>query len=210
MQSGATRTELLARRRQIALARQGRNLLQDKREQLLAEFRTTARVVVTGSAALQTASGEARRAIGRAGARDGPDAVASAGFVLPGEVRLRAGITSVMGVQVPDISYEPVGRPATGRGYTLAGTGPRIDAVAERFEAVIEAVLEIAAQEVRLRRLAAEIGTTTRRVNALEHVVIPRLVADRRRIAAVLDEREREEHFRLKRIKLQRGSREAA
>ena len=206
MQGGATRTELLARRAQIGLARQGRDLLQDKREQLLTEFRATARVVLAGSDALEAAGAEARRTLEWAQAHDGPDAVASAGLAAGGQVSVAAGVTSIMGVKVPDISYGPVGRFCTGRGYSLAATSPRIDAVAERFEAELELLLRVAADEVRLRRLAAEIGTTTRRVNALEHVVIPRLIAERNRIEGVLEEREREEHFRLKRVQQRRPS----
>lgn len=52
------------------------------------------------------------------------------------------------------------------RGYSLVGTSARIDRVAERFEEEIELVLEVAAHELRLRRLAEEIQRTSRRVNA--------------------------------------------
>jgi V/A-type H+-transporting ATPase subunit D len=205
---GATRTELLARRAQIQLAEQGRDLLQDKREQLLSEFRATARTVLSGSEALESAGAAARNALDRARARDGPDAVASAALAAGGEVLVDATVRSIMGVRVPEIGYRPVGRPVASRGYSLAGTTPRIDAVADRFEAELDLVLQVAAGEVRLRRLAAEIATTTRRVNALEHVVIPGLTADRNRIETILDEREREEHFRLKRIQVRRSATE--
>ncbi len=206
MHGGATRTELLARRAQIGLAQQGRDLLQDKREQLLTEFRAMAQVVLAGGDALEAAGSEARRALDWAQARDGPEAVASAALATTGHVTVDAGVSSIMGVKVPDISYPPVGRLRTSRGYSLAATTPRIDAVAERFEAELDLLLRVAADEVRLRLLAAEIGTTTRRVNALEHVVIPRLVADRNRIQAVLEEREREDHFRLKRVQQRRAA----
>jgi V/A-type H+-transporting ATPase subunit D len=66
---------------------------------------------------------------------------------------------------------------------------------------VLELVVHVAADELRLRRLAAEIGTTTRRVNALDHVLIPALEERYRQVRATLDEREREDHFRLRRVK---------
>jgi V/A-type H+-transporting ATPase subunit D len=110
-----------------------------------------------------------------------------------------------MGVRVPRIEHRPIGRALLARGYNLASTSPRIDELAERFEAEVDLVLQVAAGEVRLRRLAAEIAATTRRVNALEQVVIPRLIASRTRIQRVLEEREREEHFRLKRAQMRRG-----
>lgn len=53
----------------------------------------------------------------------------------------------------------------------------------------------------RLRRLADEIQRTSRRVNALEHILLPQLVARRNAIHLVLEEREREDLFCLKRIK---------
>ena len=206
-QGGATRTELLARRAQIALAEQGRDLLQEKREQLMTEFRTTARTVLAGSDALEASGAAARLALERAQARDGPEAVASAAFAASGHVDVEAGVATIMGVRVPRIEHRPVGRRAPSRGYSLAATTPRIDAAADRFEAQVDLVLQVAAGEVRLRRLAAEIATTTRRVNALEHVVIPRLVATRELIERVLEERERQDHFRLKRVQMRRSPR---
>lgn len=206
-EGGATRTALLVRRAQIALAERGRDLLQDKREQLMAEFRSTARTVLEGSDALQAAGAAARTSLGRARALDGPDAVASAAFAATGRVDVEADVATIMGVRVPRIEHRPLGRTLLGRGYSLASTSPRIDDTAERFEATVDLVLQVAAGEVRLRRLAAEIGTTTRRVNALEHVVIPRLVAGRNQIQRVLEEREREDHFRLKRLQMRRTAR---
>ncbi len=206
-QGGATRTELLARRAQIALAEQGRDLLQEKREQLMAEFRASAQTVLAGSDALEAAAGAARRALDRTRARDGPEAVASAGFAAGGHVEVEAGVETIMGVRVPRIEHRPVGRLATARGYSLAGTTARLDAAADRFEAQVDLVLQVAAGELRLRLLAAEIATTTRRVNALQHIVIPALAASRERIERVLDEREREDHFRLKRVQTRRATR---
>ncbi len=58
---------------------------------------------------------------------------------------------------------------------------------------------------MRLRRLAEEIGRTTRRVNALDNVLIPHLEAQRDYIQMVLEEREREDLFRLKRVKVKLG-----
>ncbi len=206
-QGGATRTELLASRAQIALAERGRDLLQDKREQLMTEFRATARTVVAGSDALQAAGAAARVALDRARARDGPDAVTSAAFAANGHVEVEARVETIMGVRVPRIENRPIGRSLLARGYSLAATTPRIDEAAERFEAEVDLVLQVAAGEVRLRRLAAEIAATTRRVNALEHVVIPRLISSRNRIQRILEEREREDHFRLKRVAMRRDPR---
>ncbi|MEA2058065.1 MAG: V-type ATP synthase subunit D, partial [Actinomycetota bacterium] len=102
---------------------------------------------------------------------------------------------------------EPVGRSRIGRGYSLAGSSPRIDRVAEQFEGEIALLLELAVSELRLRRLVDEIGRTNRRVNALESVVLPRLERERAQIQGILDERERQERFRLKRFATRKGHR---
>lgn len=203
----ATRSELLARRADIALACQGRDVLRQKRDQLMEEYRKTADVVLAGAGALEEAAAEGRRALAVAEAADGPEAVRSAGLAGRAEIPVRTKATTIMGVRIADISYEPVGRPLTGRGYSLIGTSPRIDRVAEQFEAELGMLLELATSELRLRRLVDEIGRTTRRVNALETVVIPRLERERARIQAILAERERQDRFRLKRFRARRGDR---
>lgn len=63
---------------------------------------------------------------------------------------------------------------------------------------VAEAIVELAESELRLRPLADEIGELTHRVNALEHILIPRLEGERDYIEMALQERARDERFRLK------------
>lgn len=207
----ATRSELLARRAQITLALRGRDLLEDKREQLLAEFRKVADLVLTDEATLQRAAAQARHALAVAEGWDGHDAVRSAGLAGRAPLSLRARTVAVMGVRVAEIDHDPVGRPRTGRGVTLAGSTPRLDLVAERFETELELLLQLAGTELRLRTLMEEIAKATRRLNALEFVVIPRLRAEEAAIRTVLEERERQDRFRLKRAKSRRvRPREAA
>jgi V/A-type H+-transporting ATPase subunit D len=203
----ATRTELLGRRLRIRLARQGRDLLREKRDQLLSEFAKLADVVLAGADALERSAARARRSLARAEASDGPEAVRSAALAAGREIPLEAKTATVMGVRLPEIDHPPVARWRTARGYALPGASARIDAVAHDFEREVDLILEQATKELRLRRLAEEIGKATRRVNALELVVIPRLDDERRRIQAVLEEREREDTFRLKRVKSRREQR---
>lgn len=199
--TSATRMELLATRGQITLARQGRDLLKEKRNALLKELLQIADTVLRGSDALELAAGEARRALAWAQAIDGVEAVQSASFAAEGQVRLTVEGGTVMGVPVPRISPEPVRRGCMGRGFSPGSTTARIDAAAARFEEEVELIVDLAGREAQLRRLAEEIARTGRRVNALDHVLIPRLEAQRDRIQMVLEEREREEHFRTKRVK---------
>ena len=203
----ATRSELLAHRSRLDLARRGRDLLEDKRDQLMKEFRKVADLVLSGEGALERAAAGARLALATAESFDGPDAVRSASAVRSPGITVEARPVYIMGVRIADIEYPPVRRSAVDRGYGLTGSSARIDRAAELFETEIELALELAARELRLRRLVEEIGATTRRVNALENIVIPQLEEETVRIESILDERERQDRFRLKRAKAQRRGR---
>lgn len=162
------------------------------------------RLTVSALEAVETLGervGEARGSLGEAVAFDGPEAVGSAALAATGDVEVDLLTKNVAGVSVVEIEREAIARPRTGRGYSLVGTTPRIDQVAESFEGVLDQLLDFVAVELSLRRLAVEITSTTRRVNALEHVVVPRLQEEYDYIAMVLDERELETRVRLMRAK---------
>jgi len=196
-----TRMELLAKKAQIALAEQGRELLEQKRTALMREFLRVADRVMAGSDALQQSAAEARRALARAEAVAGTEALRSAAMATRGELALEVRAANVMGVRVPVIEQKRVARSALGRGYSVTGTSVTVDEAAAAFEAELDSVIQLAESELRLTRLAAEIQRTSRRVNALEHILIPRLITERDYIQMALDERERAVHFRLKRVK---------
>ncbi|CAG0946771.1 V/A-type H+/Na+-transporting ATPase subunit D [Anaerolineae bacterium] len=196
-----TRMELLAVKAQIGLAEQGRDLLKEKRNALMKEFMKIADQVMRGSDELEQAASNARHALARAEALDGPEAVRSAAFAASAELSLSVEGAFVMGVPVPIIEQKSSARAVIDRGYSLSGTSARIDAAAERFEEEVDLLIELAASELRLRRLAEEIRKTSRRVNALENILIPRLQARRAYIEIVLEERAREDLFRLKNVK---------
>lgn len=196
-----TRMELLARRGQLALAREGRDLLKDKRNALWKELLKTMDVVLRESGELEAAAGRARQALALAEAFDGREAVEAAAFAAHRPLSIEVTPTTVMGLSVPNVVPPPLTRAPAQRGYSLATTSAWIDAAAEGYEETLAVALDLAAREVRLRRLADEIRKTTVRVNALETVLLPRLEAECAYIERVLDEREREDLFRLKRVK---------
>lgn len=198
----ATRAELLAKKSQIALARQGRNLLKEKRNALMQELMRTAEQVMRSGEDLEQDMGRASVALALAESLDGPEAVRSAAFAAQSQLMLEVTGVNIMGVPVPFIERKSVARGPLDRGYSLPSVSSRIDAAAEVFETLLDLIIELAESEMRLRRLAAEIGRTTRRVNALENVLIPRLEAECSYIQMVLEEREREDLFRLKRVKM--------
>ncbi len=202
-----TRSALLARRGRLDLAKRGLELLEQKRDRLLDEFRDAAQHVLTEAGELDRAVGAGRRALIAAEVADGPEIVGSAALAARRDLVVSARPVTVMGVRIAEIDYAPLGRPRMGRGYTAAGSTAHVDEVAAAFEGVAEQVLRLAAHEVRIRRLSDEIRKTSRRVNALENTLIPRLEVEIRWIASRIEERERQDRFRLKRIKDQKGIR---
>jgi V/A-type H+-transporting ATPase subunit D len=204
-----SRMELLVKRAQIALARQGRDLLKEKRNALWQELMNTADVALRGSAELEQIAGAAQRALARAEAFDGREAVVSAAFAARRDLSIEVTAATAVGVAVPIIERKRLVRSSEQRGYSLASTSCRIDAAAAYFEEQLELVIELAAREMRLRRLAEEIRKTTIRMNALDVIVLPRLEAQLAAIRRVLDEREREDLFRLKHIKPATSRRQA-
>lgn len=206
-QVSATRSELLARRARLELAIRGRALLEEKRDQLMLEFRRAADLALAQAGHLDEIAASGRRALALAEVAEGPEAVRSAALTARRGIRLTARPVVVAGVHIAEIEFEAVRRGRFARGYPAGGSSAHIDAAASEFEAITEQMLRLAAYEVRLRRLSLEIGITNRRVNALGTVVIPQLEAETRLILSRLEERERQEIYRLKRIKERRQTR---
>lgn len=204
-----TRLELLATKAQIALAQQGRDLLKEKRRAMMQEFMGAAENLIEEGEELRRSAASARRALALANALDGDEAVNSASFAARGEASIVIDRGHIMGVAVPKFERKNFSRSLLGRGYSLVGTSARIDEVARRFEDELNAILKVAASEVKLRRLVDEIQRTSRRVNALENLTLPHLMARRDSIQAVLEERDREDLFRLKRVKQKLHGRKA-
>jgi V/A-type H+-transporting ATPase subunit D len=204
-QVSATRSELLARRARITLAAQGRDLLKERRSALVREFNQLGASALASIDALDRDAAAAGRLLGLAVAAHGPEPVQSAAFAAHGEVEVSLRTRSVAGVPIVEIDKQPVARARTDRGYSLAAAPARLDDVAEHFEAVLDKLLELAVLELSVRRLADEIARTTRRMNALEHVVVPRLEREQAHISLILEEREMEDRVRLRRMRSRGG-----
>lgn len=197
-----TRAELLERRAQIGLAQQGMDLLKQKRDALLMEFMGVMDETLRLSDSLQRTVSEAQYSLAVAQAVDGTVALRSAGLATKGEVVVEMTGTKIMGVSVPVVTKgeSPV-RSSFTRGYSVTGVSSRVDESAEKFEKILDVIIEYSDIETRLKRLGEEINKTNRRVNALEQVTIPSLREQVSYIGQTLDERAREDLFRLKKVK---------
>lgn len=197
-----TRAELLERREQIKLAEQGMDLLKQKRDALLIEFMGVMDETLRLSESLQKSVSEAQYSLAVAKAVDGTVALRSAGMATKGEIVVDMTGTKIMGVSVPVVTKgeSPI-RSSFTRGYAVTGISSRVDETADKFERILDVIIEYADIETRLKRLGEEIQKTNRRVNALEQVTVPQLREQVTYIRQTLDERAREDLFRLKKVK---------
>jgi V/A-type H+/Na+-transporting ATPase subunit D len=193
-----TRSNLLQRRDQLRLAIRGADLLKRKRDALIGEFFGLVKVSLEARRQLSKVSKDAYFSLFLAKAWDGPEAVESLSLASKADLDLDIKVENIFGVKVPqvqpptfsaDLPFSPINAGAS-----------TLDAAAQ-FRQLAEALTRVAATETRLRRIGEEIKKTSRRVNALEQLVIPGINAQIRDIRSVLDQRALEEVTVLKRIK---------
>jgi len=203
-QVSPTRTELLTRKAQIRLAEQGAELLRGKREALVREFLAELQRFTAARDALHKALVQAAQSLMKALAIDGPEAVASAALVCRRPVRVDIEEENIWGTKVASVRSDYSIRLSSQRGYSATGVSARIDESADEFETVVDLIIKVAPVDRKLRKLAEEIRKTSRRVNALEQRLLPSLAEQVQFIRNALDQREREDIFRLKRLKKKR------
>jgi len=196
-----TRSELIKLRKRIKLATAGHSLLKRKRDGLIREFFIILEEAKKSKSQLVDNYKKALLSIELARATDGTIAVKSAALALKQKAEIEMETRNVMGVIVPKIQTEHHVKAFDERGYGIIGTSAYIDDAAEAYEEVLKNILTAAEIETTIRKLLYEIDRTKRRVNALEFKVIPELEASAKFIQLRLDEMEREDIFRLKRIK---------
>lgn len=201
---------LLQRKQQAKIAVQGVDLLKRKRDALVADFFNIVRRSLVARERLTKACEEAYVMLSLAKAWEGREALEAAAMADRRAVLVDIEVRNVWGTKIPEVGVQEVRRTLLERGHNPTTTSARTVESAENFEEVLRAILEVAATEIKLKKIGEEIKKTTRRVNALEQVVIPRIISEIRFITAVLEQRAREDVFRLKRIKHKLEARERA
>jgi V/A-type H+-transporting ATPase subunit D len=202
--------ELIKKNSQIKLAEQGRDLLREKMDALIQEFFNIMVSVSKSREELDIAAVAAQRSLCVAEAVDDLVALKSASFATKRALTLDIRGKNIMGVPVPLVERKTISKSVLERGYSMIGTSGRIDEAAERYETELDLIIELAETETSLRRLGDEIQNNRRRVNALEQVLIPELKRQAKYIKVAIEEREREDLFRLKKVKKLLERRKAA
>jgi V/A-type H+-transporting ATPase subunit D len=196
-----TRSELINLKRKIKLSERGYKILKMKRDGLILEFFKVLAVAKDTRGDLTNKYSQAVEMMALANTVEGAIGVKSAAFSVKEVPEISLKSKNIMGVIVPEIGSTKVRKSLVDRGYGMLGTSPVIDETATAFEELVESIIESAEIETTMKRLLDEIESTKRRVNALEYKVIPELTEAQDFIKMRLDEMEREELFRLKRIK---------
>ena len=196
-----TRAVLIALRKRIKVAQTGHSLLKMKRDGLMIEFFEVLNRAKTIRAELVAAMIVAEQRLNMARAIEGTVTINSVAFALKGEPAVQLESRNIMGVVVPKITAESVQKKMYERGYGIIGTSAAIDEAAEAYETLVDKIILAAEVETGMRKLVEDIESTKRRVNGLEFKVIPELKDTIRFIGFALEEMDRDNVVRLKKLK---------
>ncbi len=194
--------ELTRLKKKLVTARKGHKLLKDKRDELMRQFLIMVRENKELRERVEEGIQEANRGFALARSSMSDEAVRVA-FMAPKQ-RVSIGVPhkNITTVHVPEYSFETSTRDAADMfSYGFAFTSADLDDAVEQLSGVFEQMLKLAQTEKSCQLMAAEIEKTRRRVNALEHVMIPQLEEDIKYISMKLDENERSSQIRLMKVK---------
>lgn len=197
-----TRMELTRLKKKLVTASRGHKLLKDKRDELMRQFLDMAREnmelrkkVEAGIKAANT-----NFVIAKAGMNE--QTLSTALMAPKQEVRIALGDRNVMSVDIPVYDYKTKSANSNDiYSYGFAFTSGELDDAVKSLSDILPDMLRLAEAEKSCQMLAAEIEKTRRRVNALEHVIIPETREGIKYISMKLDENERSTQVRLMKVK---------
>lgn len=193
-----TRSNLLRMRQALKLAQEGYEILDKKREVLTNELIHQAYNAATQQSQVWQKLAEAYRALEEARLSMGREHLEWTALAVNKSVEVEIKLRSIMGVVIPTVEAhgEPPEMP-----YGLGDTTVALDEAAAHFRQVLDEIPMLSEIMISVWRLARELQKTQRRVNALQYIFIPEYEEIVAFIESALEEREREEIFRLKRLK---------
>ncbi len=197
-----TRSNLLRTRHELRFAREGFEILDQKRVVLAKELVRLANDAEALQAEMNRLLAEAYAAQERAMLMMGVEQVEWAALAVHKTVEVQVRQRGVMGISLPLI--EASGGPPE-MTYSLGDTTASLDEASSAFREVLSRLPELSRLVTSVWRLAVELRKTQRRVNALQYIFIPQYEQTIAFIQSSLEEREREETFRLKLLKQKSG-----
>lgn len=202
-----TRTNLLLLKEKVQSIDRSASILKARRQALIREFLSTTIPFLRSREDIRAAYGKAIAELKLSLGHEGSGSVDSLSLVTKRDIGVEVTEKSIWGLSYRDIMKEEsfLRRPDE-RGYDYLSTTPHLEECIDRFEKIVESMIEIAAYENKLKRLGEEIVKTTRRIRVLEERLLPALRSRIRAISQYIGERERETFYRLKRFKSIRTS----
>lgn len=194
-----TRINLIQTKKTLKLAQSGREVLERKRDILLRELRNSVFDAEKTREDLLEALEKAYQSLKQANMAKGSEAIATTALTTHHRTEYHIDHRSIMGVPVPVVTFESPSdlKPD----YGFANTTAELDKAFKQFCCVIELLAHLAKAEGTAFQIANDVKRTQRRVNALNHVLIPRYRNIVKTIELVLEEKDREEFVRTKKIK---------
>ena len=201
-QVNPTRMELTRLKKKLATAMRGHKLLKDKRDELMRQFLNLVRENRELREKVEARLAEANKNFVLARAGMSQEALNVAMMAPKQEVYLDVGSRNVMSVDIPVFSYKTrTSDPNDIYSYGFAFTSSDLDDAVKSLADLLPDMLRLAEVEKSCQMMAIEIEKTRRRVNALEHVMIPETQATIKYITMKLDENERSSQVRLMKVK---------
>ncbi len=193
-----TKGNLMLAKNSLALARQGFDLMDKKRNVLLKELMALIDEAKGIQEQIDTTFTEAYACLQRANIEHGISKVQELAYTVPIEDSVRIQTRSIMGTEIPLVRYDEKQNNLT---YSFSSTRESIDMAREAFREVKDLTIKLSMVENSAYRLASNIKKTQKRANALKNITIPMYTELVRNINNALEEKEREEFTRLKVIK---------
>ncbi len=196
-----TRMELSKLKKRLKTAQRGHKLLKDKRDELVKQFLELVRKNRELRSEVEMKLKLSHEAFAGVSAVMSPQALEEALIYPKQSVILEPSEKNIMSVDVPVFNYKMQGNHSDIFSYGFAFTSGELDDAVQGLSDVLSQLVELAETEKSVMLLASEIEKTRRRVNALEHVLIPNLQYTIKNIMMKLDENERGNTTRLMKVK---------
>jgi len=193
-----TKANLMKSKSMLAFSKQGYQLLDKKRSVLIREMMSMIEEVEHLQLEIDSVFEQVYAALQHANITMGANAVYETALSIPKDEEITILNRSVMNVEIPTIKRN---KKSSKPYYGFYRTNSAIDITVVKMREVQELVYRLAEVENAVFRLAIEIRRTSKRANALDKIQIPKYVEMTKWIEESLEEKEREDFFRLKRIK---------
>jgi V/A-type H+/Na+-transporting ATPase subunit D len=194
-----TRINLIQTKKTLQLAESGREVLERKRDILLRELRNSIYDAEHARGELVAALLKAYQSLTQANIAKGSETIANVSLGSTAQANYLVDYRSIMGVTVPAVEFQ--GEADAKPDYGFASTNADLDKAFKQFHKVLQLLADVARAEGTTFQIANDVKRTQRRVNALNHVLIPRYRNTAKWIEQVLEEKDREEFVRTKIIK---------